>query len=100
MAREANGIVVRDYTGDYKDYSKWFDEQMAKIGTNSNPHASDLTGSILRWQRADSWAYYVVTKHSPLTIAHIDICDGWRIEPALIRGLRITDVRQQLLTFG
>ena len=99
MAREADGIVVRDFRGNCRDYSRWFDAEMAKIGTNTDSKAKDLTGSILRWQRADSWAYYVVTKHSPLTIAHIDICDGWRIEPALIRGLNIADVRKQMMGY-
>jgi hypothetical protein len=48
------------------------------------------------WMKHDGFAYYLVTKHSPLTIAHVPICDAWTIEPALIRGLNHDDVRQQL----
>lgn len=97
MAREGKQIVVDAFGGEFgKDYGRWFDEQLAKFATNEDPEAEDLTGSLLRWQRADGYAYYVVTKHRPLTLSHLHIGDAWTIEPALIRGLRADDVRDQL----
>ncbi len=96
MAKEANPIEVEDFNGDWSKYSEWFDNLLAKYQTNKDPDAKDLTGSLLRWQRADGYAYYVVTKHSPLTVANLPIGDAWQVEPALIRGLRAEDVREQL----
>lgn len=56
-------------------------------------NSGDLVGEEVRWPRADGYARYIITREEPLTLAHLDIGDAWRVEPALIRGLRLADVR-------
>lgn len=77
-------------------HRRWWDDALASITTNLDPNAADLTGSLLRFQRADGYAFYLVTKHKPLTLQHVAIGDAWWVEPETIRGLLERDVRQQL----
>lgn len=59
-------------------------------------HSGDAVGEMLRWQRADGYAVYMVTRESPLTLAHVDVCDGYTVEGALIRGLDLATVRRMV----
>ena len=56
----------------------------------------EIVGGILRWQRADGYAMYLVTKDRPLTLQHIPFGDAWTVEAALIRGLNRNDVLTML----
>jgi hypothetical protein len=98
MARLDNPIEVPDFDFSDRslDYNKWYDVQIAEIETNTDPDANDLSGSVLRFHVADGYSVYVVTWHSPLTIAHVEIGDAYAIDPAHVRGLRVEDVRLQL----
>jgi hypothetical protein len=57
----------------------------------------EFVGEILRWQRADGYAVYMVVKQKPLTLAHVGVGDAYSIEPALIRGLNLADVREMVI---
>jgi hypothetical protein len=61
----------------------------------TNPKAS-LKGAMLRWQRADGYAHYIVTADKPLTVNHVPFGDAWEVEAALIRGLNRAEVIKQL----
>lgn len=54
----------------------------------------DLVGKLLYWSRGDGSAVYMVIKQRPLTVAHVEIGDGYRVEPETIRGLRLVDVKR------
>jgi hypothetical protein len=54
---------------------------------------SPLLGKVVRWQRADGYAEYMVWTTSPLALLHLPLGDAWQVEDALIRGLRVSDVR-------
>jgi len=56
----------------------------------------DLVGEELQWPRADGYARYMIVKQKPLTLAHLHVGDGWWVEEALIRGLRLKDVREMI----
>jgi hypothetical protein len=56
----------------------------------------EVVGALLRFPRADGYAFYVVTKDKPLTMAHVPFGDAWQVEPALIRGLVRGDVIEYL----
>lgn len=56
----------------------------------------EIVGAVVEFSVADGSAVYVVTKAKPLTLAHVPAFDGYKAHPALIRGLRIADVTQQL----
>lgn len=53
-----------------------------------------LVGVILRFQRADGYAMYRVAKERPLVLEWVPQGDQWQVEPALLRGLNLTDVRK------
>jgi hypothetical protein len=55
-----------------------------------------LVGAVITFPRGDGSAFYEVVKDSPLTLAHIPYGDAWRIEAALVRGLRKDDVIRML----
>lgn len=55
-----------------------------------------MKGRVLRWQRGDGYAYYLVTKERPLTLQWIRYADAWQVEDALIKGLDLNDVREQV----
>lgn len=96
MARLGKQIDVPDFDGDWGNYRKWFDEQLAKYTKTVASDATDLTGALVKFPRADGYAYYVVSKHSPLTLSHIPIGDAWEALDATIRGTREADIRLQL----
>jgi hypothetical protein len=52
----------------------------------------EIVGVHCKWNVADGYAHYVVTKASPLTLAHVDVGDGYTVQPPMIRGLRKDDV--------
>ncbi len=95
MAKEQQSIEIRT------DYSAEWMEREAKVLSAVQKAAravnkGDLVGEILRWQRADGYAQYMVVSQKPLTLAHLVIGDAWQVEAALIRGLRLTDVREMV----
>jgi hypothetical protein len=53
---------------------------------------SPLLGEVVRWSRADGYAQYMVWQTKPLQLIHLNLLDGYSIEPALIRGLRVADI--------
>jgi hypothetical protein len=56
------------------------------------PH-DPLAGEVVRWTRGDGYAEYMVWSEKPLTLVHLPIGDGYRVEAALIRGLTVREVR-------
>ena len=103
MAKLAPKFDFPDYDTSlgWKEAFKAQEEALDKLAEASakidfaNPKAS-LKGALLKWQRADGYAQYIVTADRPLTIAHIPFGDAWTIEPALIRGLTRADIVEQL----
>jgi hypothetical protein len=57
---------------------------------------SDLLGKTVQWQRGDGYAQYMVWTTKPLALLHLPLGDAWQVEDALIRGLRVTDIREQV----
>jgi hypothetical protein len=57
---------------------------------------SPLLGEVVRWSRADGYAQYMVWQTKPLQLIHLNLLDGYSIEPALIRGLRVADIRDMV----
>lgn len=44
---------------------------------------------------ADGKACYEIVSEKPLILRHVPVCDGYRINPAMMRGLRMSDIKQQ-----
>jgi hypothetical protein len=60
--------------------------------------AGELVGAIIRFQVADGYALYLVTKVTSkgVEVQHIPWCDGYQIPAAHMRGLTKSDILQQI----
>ena len=76
---------------DYLERLKTFARQEAVP-----PQDVDLIGEIIRFPRGDGYAQYMVWTTRPLQLIWIELGDAWQVEDALIRGLRLADVRAQV----
>jgi hypothetical protein len=52
-------------------------------------------GALISWQVADGYATYIVVQEQPLQVAHIDYCDGYTVDPIMIRGLQLSDIEER-----
>lgn len=68
-------------------YERELSELAKSNGTNP------LLGEILRWQRGDGYANYMVWNIRPLELIWLESGDAWSVEEALIRGLNLNDVK-------
>jgi hypothetical protein len=59
-------------------------------------NAGDAVGEVIKWQRADGYAQYMVVSEEPLKLAHVNHGDGYEVEAALIRGINLEEVRQMV----
>lgn len=101
MAKYAGSIDIFDrseydsfreyYIAEEKEVSKMFDKSSQLDYENG-----EIVGAMLKWQRGDGYALYQVVNDDPLTVVHLNYGDAWRVEPALIRGLRKQDIIHQL----
>ena len=57
---------------------------------------SPLLGRIIRFPVADGYAQYMVWSTKPLAFIHLELGDAYSVHPALIRGLRVADVKQMV----
>ena len=55
-----------------------------------------LVGEIVRFPVADGYAQYMVWRQQPLQLIWIELGDAWSAHNALIRGLRVKDVKAQV----
>ena len=110
MAKEAPPVEPPDSSvGVTKEHweieKEWFktlwarhEQVLARIARDGFEHfdAMDITGLMLSWPRADGRAYYLVVRSKPLTVAQVLFADCWSVEPALIKGLDLTDVQSMV----
>lgn len=84
-------------SGDFQEEQRKEDAVIAVWAAQlrrTNPGA--LVGEIIRFQIADGYAQYMVKKEKPLQLVHLHVGDGYQIDPIMIRGLRLSDVRQRV----
>lgn len=91
MPRDAysNRDAFEKWKADERAFWKALSEREAAGGEN------DVVGVVCRFQIADGYATYVVTKAQPLTLAHVESGDCYQINAAHMRGLRASDVLAQ-----
>lgn len=69
----------------------------AKFEEDNKREPGNIKGMLLRFQIADGYAYYLVTKTRPLTVQRvIGFMFEYSLPDAYIRGLNKADVEQQL----
>ena len=55
-----------------------------------------LLGQVVRWQRADGYAEYMVFNIEPLELIHLPLGDAYEVEAPLIRGLERQDIEEMI----
>ena len=83
-----------DYRGDWQKEEEDQLNRFAKRFKAKN--TGDAVGAVVRWQRADGYACYMVASENPLQLAHIDHGDGYQVEAALIRGINLEEIKQMV----
>lgn len=56
----------------------------------------ELVGALVTFPVADGRAIYLVKSEAPLKLQHIPFFDGYQIDSATIRGLRLEDIRKRV----
>jgi hypothetical protein len=100
MAKETTPIEVPHDWGipyDRVKADKQYDATLkAAADTARAKHPGDMVGETISWQIADGYATYMVVKQKPLMVAHVNSGDGYQVDPIMIRGLRVSDVRERV----
>jgi hypothetical protein len=83
-----------------EDWKAFFDRENKALKdlqtASTNLPEGEIVGGLVKWQVADGYAYYLVTKASPLTLQWVPFCDDYQVPAALIRGLRKADIIDML----
>lgn len=87
---EAPPLSIETWRQDEEEYIA----KLRSAATMAND--GEYVGEIVKWQRGDGYAVYMVWSERPLEVMHLAIGDAWTAEPSLIRGLRLADVKQQV----
>ena len=82
--------------GAYDKRTQAIFDKLHAVSNKVNPRGADLTGAMIRFPAGDGYAHYVVVKTKPLQVMHVPYGDAWCVDPCMIRGLRVQDVRTQL----
>jgi hypothetical protein len=61
----------------------------------ANPR-SPLIGETIRFPVGDGYAEYMVYTTTPLALIHLPYGDAWHVDPIMLRGLRVADVKQKV----
>ena len=78
--------------------SNWAEHSAAFIDLANAQPETGIVGCMIHFPVADGFAVYLVTSEKPLTLSHVDFCDGYRIADAHIRGLNRADVEEMVNT--
>lgn len=83
-----------------KDWRLEFDlqgEEIARLRkTSAALPEGEIVGGLIKFQIADGYAHYLVTKASPLTVQWVPYCDNYQASAPTIRGLNKADIQQML----
>lgn len=84
--------VVSNYAQAEKNHY----ERLKKWCKENTDSKSPLVGETIQFSVADGSAVYMVFSTSPLHLIHSSYGDGYQAHDALIRGLRVSDVKEQV----
>jgi hypothetical protein len=101
MARLSKQEVPGFSKRDDEDWNAYYARQSTALGelakkSSAIPEGGDIKDALIKFSVADGYAYYVVVKTSPLTVAHVPFGDGYAAPAPTIRGLNRADVERQL----
>jgi len=80
-------------SGDWEAVYKAQDKGLADLMAVSRAlPKGEVKEAVVAIPWADGAAYYLVTKAKPLTLAHIEVGDAWKVPVFMIRGLTLKDI--------
>jgi len=87
-----------DYAASREEQQQANDDFFAAVKDRCREVGGDheFVGEIVKWQRADGYALYAVVNTAPLELVWVDYGDGYGVEAALIRGLNLDDIAEQV----
>ena len=88
--------LLKDIPQEFKDLETAGDFRDRMDAEKKALNAIESRTTVVKQQVADSHAYYEVVKRQPLQLRWIPYCDKWTADPAWIRGLRLSDVMQDM----
>jgi hypothetical protein len=93
LSKYAYPMPTRQPGENWRTHSDREMDALADFQAKSNALAeNEVVGGLIRFQVADGYAYYLVTKESPLTLEWVPFGDNWQVSAPTIRGLRKADV--------
>jgi len=94
---ELNFSGSEDISAKLAEYNRQQSEYLETMKADAQANCdSDLAGEVIRFPRGDGYAQYMVWQTKPLALIWIATGDAWQVEDALIRGLRVADVREMV----
>jgi len=84
--REKDDQLHRDFIESLREWVKTH-----RVG------AGDLMGEVVRFPIADGYAQYMIVGTKPAALMHLPIHDAWEIPEAHARGLRTSDLRDEIM---
>ena len=92
-----DGLPQKKDGEDYMEFYNRQDKAFQKLWDNGlDLPEGQVKGAVVRFQIADGYANYIVTKLRPLTLQHVPVDDAWMIPLAHIRGLNKADLVHQI----
>lgn len=89
-------ITSEDYRANrWREIETEYIERLAAAARALNGNGN-LIGTIYRTPIADGYAQYLVWQTKPLKLIHLELGDAWDAPAALLRGLRLSDIQQQV----
>lgn len=84
------GADFDDILAPEREWEEKVKEWCRQFGTGA------LRGEEVRWGRGDGYARYVVYTERPLALIHLGTGDAWEIDDIMRRGLRLSDIRENV----
>lgn len=70
--------------------------ELAERARQANGKGAGYIGEVIYFPVGDGSAMYLVWKTSPLQLIHLPVGDAWMIPAAHSRGLKLSDIKDQI----
>lgn len=96
LEKKSYSFVGKAAEGDWKGRLREEEAELARLMSARDACSESVEGAVLSFPVADGQARYLVKSEVPLVLQHIALFDGYAIEPAMVSGLGLEDVRRQV----
>jgi len=81
----------------YRDFDTRAEAALSVLEARTRTLApGEVVGAVIQFPVADNYARYQVMSDKPLVLRHLGYMDGYSVDAATIRGLRLSDVQQMV----